>query len=402
MRGLIWLIVLFAIAVGVVMAAQAYSGHVYIVIDQTQTLATMSLHFFVAAVVVAVAIVYLLFRLLDGILAVPGRLGRFGRRRREHQAAEALNQAGLAFFEGKFQQAEKQAAKVLDNAQAGDRRILALMLAAHSADQAGDAVKRAQYLQQLSNLPHKNQLARHLLLAESALNRHDYPAAQTSLNDAAAINPKLTRLVRLQLRQAFEQNQALEVLDKVGKLEKAAALNPSEAQQYREWAYRELIAAAPDYAAFKACLNRIPQEVQEGEFCEAIAAKLVALAQYPRAIKWVKQHYPRSRDGRLLPHMMEAARYLDEREQQKIMDTAESWRDAENPNAELLLNLGQMAYTQKLWGKAQSYLDAAVAAGAPHQARLLLAKVLDEAEQPQAAQKQRQQVLAHLESEEAT
>lgn len=402
MRGLIWLIVLFAIAVGVVMAAQAYSGHVYIVIDQTQTLATMSLHFFVAAVVVVVAIVYLLFRLLDGILAVPGRLGRFGRRRREHQAAEALNQAGLAFFEGKFQQAEKQAAKVLDNAQAGDRRILALMLAAHSADQAGDAVKRAQYLQQLSNLPHKNQLARHLLLAESALNRHDYPAAQTSLNDAAAINPKLTRLVRLQLRQAFEQNQALEVLDKVGKLEKAAALNPSEAQQYREWAYRELIAAAPDYAAFKACLNRIPQEVQEGEFCETIAAKLVALAQYPRAIKWVKQHYPRSRDGRLLPHMMEAARYLDEREQQKIMDTAESWRDAENPNAELLLNLGQMAYTQKLWGKAQSYLDAAVAAGAPHQARLLLAKVLDEAEQPQAAQKQRQQVLAHLESEEAT
>lgn len=402
MRGLIWLIVLFAIAVGVVMAAQAYSGHVYIVIDQTQTLATMSLHFFVAAVVVAVAIVYLLFRLLDGILAVPGRLGRFGRRRREHQAAEALNQAGLAFFEGKFQQAEKQAAKVLDNAQAGDRRILALMLAAHSADQAGDAVKRAQYLQQLSNLPHKNQLARHLLLAESALNRHDYPAAQASLNDAAAINPKLTRLVRLQLRQAFEQNQALEVLDKVGKLEKAAALNPSEAQQYREWAYRELIAAAPDYAAFKACLNRIPQEVQEGEFCETIAAKLVALAQYPRAIKWVKQHYPRSRDGRLLPHMMEAARYLDEREQQKIMDTAESWRDAENPNAELLLNLGQMAYTQKLWGKAQSYLDAAVAAGAPHQARLLLAKVLDEAEQPQAAQKQRQQVLAHLESEEAT
>lgn len=402
MRGLIWLVVLFAIAVGVVMAAQAYSGHVYIVIDQTQTLATMSLHFFVAAVVVVVAVVYLLFRLLDGILAVPGRLGRFGRRRREHQAAEALNQAGLAFFEGKFQQAEKQAAKVLDNAQAGDRRILALMLAAHSADQAGDAVKRAQYLQQLSNLPHKNQLARHLLLAESALNRHDYPAAQASLNDAAAINPKLTRLVRLQLRQAFEQNQALEVLDKVGKLEKAAALNPSEAQQYREWAYRELIAAAPDYAAFKACLNRIPQEVQEGEFCEAIAAKLVALAQYPRAVKWVKQHYPRSRDGRLLPHMMEAARYLDEREQQKIMDTAESWRDAENPNAELLLNLGQMAYTQKLWGKAQSYLDAAVAAGAPHQARLLLAKVLDEAEQPQAAQKQRQQVLAHLESEEAT
>lgn len=402
MKGLIWILVLFAVAVGLVMAAQAYSGHVYIVIDQTQTLATMSLHFFIGAMLVLVALIYVLFRLFDGVVAVPSVLGRFGRRRREHQAAEALNQAGLAYFEGKFQQAEKQAAKVLANAQAGERRILALMLAAHSADQAGDMEKRAEYLRQWTLLPQKNQLARHLMLAEAALAHQDYPAAQAALADAAALNPKLTRLVRLQLRQAFEQDQALEVLDKVAKLEKAAALSVAEAQQYREWAYRELLAAAGDYAAFKACLKRIPTDVQEGVFCEPIAAKLVALAQYPRAVKWVQQHYPRNRDVRLLVHMMEAARYLDEREQQKIMDTAESWRDADHDNAQLLLNLGHMAYTQKLWGKAQSYLEAAIAAGAPHQARLLLAKVLDEADQPQAAQRQRQQVLQHLEAEEAT
>lgn len=402
MKGLIWIIVLFAVAVGLVLAAQAYSGHVYIVIDQTQTLATMSLHFFVGATLVLVALIYVLFRLFDGVVAVPGRLGRFGRKRREHQAAEALNQAGLAYFEGKFQQAEKQAAKVLANAQAGERRILAVMLAAHSADQAGDVAKCETYLQQWALLPQKNQLARYLMLAESALTRQDYPAAQAALADAAAINPKLTRLVRLQLRQAFEQDQPLEVLDKVAKLEKAAALNAAEAQQYREWAYRELMAAAPDYAAFKACLKRIPTDVQEAEFCEPIAAKLVALAQYPRAVKWVQQHYPRTRDACLLPHMMEAARYLDAREQQKIMDVVESWREAESDNPQLLLNLGQMAYTQKLWGKAQSYLEASIAAGAPHQARLLLAKVLDEADQPRAAQQQRQQVLHYLESEEAT
>ena len=37
MKGLIWIIVLFAAAVGLTIAAQHYSGNVYIVIDQTQT-----------------------------------------------------------------------------------------------------------------------------------------------------------------------------------------------------------------------------------------------------------------------------------------------------------------------------------------------------------------------------
>ena len=222
MRGLLWISILFVAGVSLVLAAQYYSGNVYIVVNQTML--TLSLHLFVGALLIAVVALYLLLRFLSGLLAVPGRLRRFGSQRSERKAADALNQAGLAFFEGKFQQAEREAAKVLDNKQAGDKRVLALMLAAHSADQAGDDSKREGYLKDIAGLPDKNQLSRHLLLAESALNRRDYPAADEALSAAAAINSKLTRLVRLQLRYVFEQNQPLEVLDRVAKLEKAAAI----------------------------------------------------------------------------------------------------------------------------------------------------------------------------------
>ena len=196
MKGLIWIIVLFAAAVGLTIAAQHYSGNVYIVIDQTQTQIAVNLHLFVGAMIVFVVLLYLLLRLINGIINIPGRVRRFGRSRQAHHAETALNKAGLAYFEGKFQHAEQEAAKVLENKEAGHNRTLALMLAVHSADQMGDDAKREGYLKEIAQLPHKAQLSRHLLEAESALNRQDYPAAEAALAAAAAINPKLTRLVR--------------------------------------------------------------------------------------------------------------------------------------------------------------------------------------------------------------
>ena len=226
MKGLIWIIVLFAAAVGLTIVAQHYSGNVYIVIDQTQTQIAVNLHLFVGAMIVFVVLLYLLLRLINGIINIPGRVRRFGRSRQAHHAETALNKAGLAYFEGKFQHAEQEAAKVLENKEAGHNRTLALMLAVHSADQMGDDAKREGYLKEIAQLPHKAQLSRHLLEAESALNRQDYPAAEAALAAAAAINPKLTRLVRLQLRYMFEQNNPLEVLDRVAKLEKAPSTPP--------------------------------------------------------------------------------------------------------------------------------------------------------------------------------
>ena len=185
MKGLIWIIVLFAAAVGLTIVAQHYSGNVYIVIDQTQTQIAVNLHLFVGAMIVFVVLLYLLLRLINGIINIPGRVRRCGRGRQAHHAETALNKAGLAYFEGKFQHAEQEAAKVLENKEAGHNRTLALMLAVHSADQMGDDAKREGYLKEIAQLPHKAQLSRHLLEAESALNRQDYPAAEAAWAAAA-------------------------------------------------------------------------------------------------------------------------------------------------------------------------------------------------------------------------
>ena len=55
------------------------------------------------------------------------------------------------------------------------------MLGAHAADQMENFELRDRYLHEIEQLPQKQQLSRHLLLAESALSRRDYPTAAQTL-----------------------------------------------------------------------------------------------------------------------------------------------------------------------------------------------------------------------------
>ena len=387
MRGLIWIIVLFAVAVAIAMGASLYNGNVYVVVEQTML--RINLHAFILGLLALVIVLYLLVRLIAGILHVPGRMQRFGVARQGRQAAAALNNAGLAFFEGKFQKAEQEAAKVLANKEAGDNRTLALMLGAHAADQMDDTALRDRYLKDIETLPAKKQLSRYLLLAESALGRRDYPAAENNLNAAAQINPSLTRLVRLQLRYAFDHGNALEVLDKTAKLQKAGAINDYEAGQYQSWAYRRLLALVRDGGGLKACLKRIPDEQKAGELCAVIAEKYVHLGLYSQAVKWVAHYYPHTRQAELLEPFVQSVRYLDDKAQRKAIDLADGWLQAQPNDAQLLMFLGELAYSKQLWGKAQGYLEASLAISPSVQARLALAKVFDETEQSAKADSQR-------------
>ncbi|MFS6938782.1 HemY protein [Neisseria animaloris] len=398
MRGLIWIIVLFAVAVGLAIAAGSYSGNVYVVVEQTML--RINLHAFILGLIALVVVLYLLVRLIAGILNVPGRMQRFGVARKGRQAATALNNAGLAFFEGKFQKAEQEAAKVLANKEAGDNRTLALMLGAHAADQMDDTALRDRYLQDIESLPAKQQLSRYLLLAESALTRRDYPAAENHLAAAAQINPSLTRLVRLQLRYAFDKGNALEVLDKADKLVKAGAISDYEAEQYQNWAYHRLLALASDHNGLKVCLKRIPEHLKTGELCIAIAEKYERLGLYGHAVKWVEKYYPHTQQAELLETFVQSVRFLNDKEQRKAIDLADGWLQAHPNNAKLLMYLGELAYGKQLWGKAQTYLEASLAIDPSMPARLALAKVFDETEQPEKAEQQRKLALESVSADD--
>lgn len=392
MKSLLWIIILFAVAVGLSIASTLFNGNVYFVVGDT--LARLDLMLFVPALILFVVMLYIVVQLMGGLFNIPARLSRFGSARKSRKAGSNLNAAGLAYFEGKYQKAEQEAAKVLKNKEAGESRALALMIAAHAADHMNDEALRARYLDEISALPQANQLSRYLLLAEGALNRRDYPEASGNLAAAAKINPRLTRLLRLQLRYAFDHGDAAEVLDKTDELQKQKAVNPHEAGEYRDWAYRRLLASATDADSLKAALKRIPEEQKSGALCAAIAEKYEKLGLYASAASWVEKHYPQNRQAELLPPFAQSVAYLDDKEQRKAIDAAEGWLQNSPQDADLLVYLGQLAYSKQLWGKARGYLEAGISARDSVQARLALAKVFDETGEKEKAEEQRKQALS--------
>ena len=395
MKALIWLVVLFAGAAAVAVLTHSYPGNVFIIIGDE--LRRVSLNTFILTTVVFVVVLFLLLSLLGRMVSIPGGMRRYGQRRRSAKVADALNEAGQAFFEGRFQKAQSEAEKVLKNKECGDAAPLALMLAAYSAEQTNDDAAKQGYLQRLAALPESMQLSRYLLEAESALERYDYEAAQTSIDAARKLNPGLTRLLQLELRMAVDQKDAMKVLRLTEQLGKAGALSATELQQYQWVAYRQLLAQCHDAKALKICLKRIPEADQKGGLSVEIAERFQQLGLYAQAAKWAKTHYPLKRDVALLNVLFESSASLSDKEQQQAFEAADGWLKTYREDTDLLLALGEAAYQRQLWGKAQSYLEASLSQHPSIQAHLALAKVFKATEQKALAEQHQAAALALVE-----
>ena len=395
MKALIWLVVLFAGAAAVAVLTHSYPGNVFIIIGDE--LRRVSLNTFILTTVVFVVVLYLLLSILGRVVSIPGGMRRYGKRRRSAKVADALNEAGQAFFEGRFQKAQTEAEKVLKNKECGDAAPLALMLAAYSAEQTNDDTAKQGYLQRLAALPEYMQLSRYLLEAESALERYDYEAAQTSIDAARKLNPGLTRLLQLELRMAVDQKDAMKVLRLTEQLAKAGALSATELQQYQWVAYRQLLAQCHDAKALKTCLKRIPEADQKGGLSVEIAERFQQLGLYTQAAKWAKANYPLKRDVALLNVLFESSANLSDKEQQQAFEAADGWLKTYREDTDLLLALGEAAYQRQLWGKAQSYLEASLSQQPSIQAHLALAKVFKATEQKALAEQHQAAALALVE-----
>lgn len=398
MRSLLWLIVLFIVAVVIVLTGTHYNGNVFIVVEQTQI--RINLHLFVGLVILLVVLLYVLLRIVMGLVHLPGQWTRWRVNHQRHQVETALNHAGLAFFEGRFQFAEREAERVLGNKQGHNSRALALMIAAHSADQIDELAKRDRYLNEIAQLPEKQQLSRYLLLARSALAKHDHIGAKNALEAASKISPNLTQVAKLRLRYEWENGNPQGVLQQVDKLSRADALSESELQSYRHWAYQQLLTRAHDPSELKMSLKAIPADEREGDLCVDIVKKYLQLGMYAQALKYVKKYYPVSFNPDLLPLFSEANQYSSVKDQQKSIEIAEKWLQQRPQDPALQMLLGQLSYDQQLWGKAKSYLEASLQISNNNVARLLLAKVLEHSGQTAAAQQQREQVLATISNED--
>ena len=125
MRGLVWFLVLAALAVALGLAARMTESYVLIVTPPYRT--EVSLALAVVVIVASFAILYSLLRLVSHTVRLPAYVDEFRRRQRSERGQEALL-AGLgAYLEGRFGKAQQLAERAFE---LGEAPGLAALIAA--------------------------------------------------------------------------------------------------------------------------------------------------------------------------------------------------------------------------------------------------------------------------------
>ena len=119
-RGLIWLALLFVIAVALATVGRFDTGQVLLVYPPYRV--DVSLNLFVVALVVLFILVYALLRIVRNIWRMPQRVAAYRARSRVAKAHAALRDAIGNLYAGRFSRAEKAARDALPMATTRARR----------------------------------------------------------------------------------------------------------------------------------------------------------------------------------------------------------------------------------------------------------------------------------------
>jgi HemY protein len=145
MKVLFWIVALFALAVGLVVAARYNEGYVLMVLPPYRV--EIALNLLVVLIIAAFVLFYSVVRLVGGAVQMPARVRQYRLARRREKAQESLLTALEAYFEGQYARAEDAAARSIS---LGEHKRLAAVIAARSAHALAAYDRRDRYLRELA------------------------------------------------------------------------------------------------------------------------------------------------------------------------------------------------------------------------------------------------------------
>ncbi|HEX7954367.1 MAG TPA: heme biosynthesis HemY N-terminal domain-containing protein, partial [Burkholderiales bacterium] len=283
MRGLLWVLGLFSVAVGLVIAARYNSGYVLVVVPPWR--AELSLNLSIMLALGTFLLAYVLVRVLVFTVTMPARVRAFQRRRSERRARATFNEALINFFEGRYGRAEKAAAAAL---KAGESPALSAVLAARAAHGMRAYDARDKYLARSAGADTQADAMKLMAQAEMLLDERRYFDA---LDVLRKLPEKHTAALRLELRA---QQMALNwerVLALIPQLEKRRVLErPVVAQLRRQALIESIKRKAIDGRSLRDYWDRLPADDRHDARIAATAAQaFIALGNCEDAHRIVEQ-----------------------------------------------------------------------------------------------------------------
>ena len=378
MRLAVWSILLAALAVGIALIARQSTGYVVIVASPYRI--ELSLNLLLFLVLAGYFAFYFLTRLVATLAAIPARVRAYREERARSRLRQSLNDALLAFFQGRYASAEKSAAMALTG---DETKGVAAIIAARSAHELGRFSEREQFLDHAKGAEPAVDQARLTTLADLLVSQGRHEEALAVLKDLSARDSRNLRLLRLKLQaeQAIRDWDA--VLSTVSALAKLGGIGPAEAATARRAAHLgNLARKSQDSQALGAYWKQLPQEMRVDPAVAATTARYyLALGATAPAQAIIEESLGREWNAALVALYGEAAG--DDALPQ--IQRAESWLRDHARDPALLLALGKLCMRQELWGKAQSYIEASLALEPTHDGHMSLAALMERIGKPQEA-----------------
>ncbi len=378
MRFAIWSVVLAAVAVGIALIARQSDGYVVIVAAPYRM--ELSLNLLVVLVFAGYIAFHVVARLVATLIAIPARVRAYRAERSRSRTRLALNDALLAFFQGRFASAEKAAATAMEGEES---KAVAAIIAARSAHELGRFAEREQFLDQARGAAPEVDQARLTTLADLLLSQGRHEEALAVLKDLAGRDARNIRLLSMRLTAETALRRWDEMLATTATLAKLGGLSEAQATASRRAAHLgNLNRKAQDAAALAAYWKQLPSELRVDGAIAATAARYhLALGGTAEAQAIVEAALEAAWDAGLVALYADCAGTSA----LPLIERAEKWLRAHARDPALLLTLGKLCMHRELWGKAQSYIEASLALEPTHEGHMTLAALMERLGKPHEA-----------------
>jgi HemY protein len=397
MRVFLWIVALMAAAIGIAVTARFNPGNVVLFYPPHRI--DLSLNFFVVLEVALFAFLYVVIRAFRATVSMPAKVAAYRQQKREREGNKGLRDALKALFEGRFGHAEKAALRA---AELPENAGIAALIGARAAHRMRQHARRDQWLARIAG-DASMKTARLMTTTELLVDDHQPEAALQAVNELNASGTRHIHALQWSLKAHQQAKNWPEVLRLVRMLDKHRALHPALSARLRQLAYEDLLGdGAHDAESLLRVWSTVPtaDRVQPYIACRAASA-LNARGLHDEARLVAEEALAADWDDRVVRAYREAAAPAGSAALLAQIERCEHWIQQRPTDAELALTLGALCLKQKLWGKAQRYLEQALSdAGDPGMVRechLKLAQLHEALQQPEeAANHYRQCALATI------
>jgi HemY protein len=345
-----------ATAIGIAVTARFNPGNVVLFYPPHRI--DMSLNLFVVLLALLFLTLYGLARAIAATLRMPQRVAAYRQRKREREGNKGMRDALKALFEGRFGHAEKAAMRA---AELPENAGLAALIGARAAHRMREPARRDAWL---AGVAHDNTLktARLMTVIELLVDDHQPEAALAAVDELNASGQRHIHALQWSMKANQQARNWPEVLRLVRILDKRKALHPALAARLRELAYEALLSEeGRDPEAIRRVWAGVPAGDRTKPYIAArAAAAFNASGLQDEARVIAEEALKAGWDERVVRAYRDAAGPASSPTLLAQIEHCEAWLRERPNDPELALTLGSLCLRQKLWGKAQRYLELAL------------------------------------------